>query len=103
MQRCVCLSQTPSSHISRKFRELGEYSQPSAVHLVARVSGPSQHTWPTPPQPETHLLVVMSQPKPCWQLTTGPKAGIFCDFAGARQQGFPSPPHAVAVGNGLST
>lgn len=57
---------------------------PSAVHFGARVSGPPQHTWPGPPQVETHLLVVVSQPSPCWQLTSGPKAGTF--WNGARQR-----------------
>src|SRR6266849_3221638 len=69
---------------------------PSAVHFSARVSGPSQHTWPEPPQGETHLFVVMSQPKPRWQLTSGPKAGTF--WNGARQQDSSSAPHQLLNG-----
>jgi hypothetical protein len=82
----------PFSHIPRVGRV------DLAVHFVAWVSGPSQHTWAGPQQLETHLLVVMSQPKPCWQLTSGPKAGTFWERAGARQQVFPSAPHGLQLG-----
>ena len=45
-------SQAPSLHISTMFQVFGS-TLPSAVHLGARVSGPSQHTCPMPPQLNT--------------------------------------------------